>query len=137
MKTPESTLFERARVAKSEPISWTTLFAGLVVVGFANGISLHAMDALRDNAVGALLRTFDISGIVWIALIICCLFLLRPTTYPATRGDQAAAILSVAFFLMPAPSVELDRLVRLGRLSRGQRSRPVPTVAAGAGFCLH
>ena len=101
-----------ARVVKSELISWTTLFAGLVVVGFVNGIS--PMDALREDAVGTLLRTFDISGIVWLALIICCLFLIRPTSTPATRWDQAAATLSVAFFLMPAPSLSWIGLSGLG-----------------------
>ena len=113
MKTPRDAL-DMARVAKSEPISWTTLLAGLVVVGFVNGISLYA-----DGCSARQCRRRSTPYIRHQRYRLDRADHLLPVftsadQHPATRWDQAAAILSVAFFLMPAPSLSWIGLSGLG-----------------------
>jgi len=86
-------------------ISWNILFAGLVVVGFANGVSHRLMNALSEAGGRAFLGMFDISAIVWIALAVCTLFLLGPPKRAASKGDKVAATLAIAAFLVPIPQL--------------------------------
>ena len=94
--------------------SWNIIFAGLIVVGFANGVSHRVVKALSEDSGQAFLNTFDISAIVWIALAVCTLFLLGPPHRPASKGDQAAAVLAIAAFLVPVPQLSWLALSGLG-----------------------
>ncbi|MET0941131.1 MAG: hypothetical protein ABWY13_07195 [Mesorhizobium sp.] len=95
-------------------LSWNILFAGLAVIGFANGMSHRAMAALRDDPGQALLLTFDVSAIVWVALIAAVGFLLRPPRRSASKRDGLVAILAIAVFLAPAPQLSWLALSGLG-----------------------
>src|SRR4051794_20513112 len=76
------------------------LFAGLVVVGFTNGITNRVVWSVAENGItAALLGTFDISVIVWSALIISVTFALRGPVQPITRSDLIVAGCAIAAFL--------------------------------------
>ncbi|MGO4706473.1 hypothetical protein AB4072_11955 [Microvirga sp. 2MCAF38] len=78
------------------------LFAGLVVIGFINGILERIMVSVSgDGIVGALLNTFDISVIVWSACLIGLSFLLREPAQPTGRSDWVVATVVLAAFLVP------------------------------------
>src|SRR3954469_5756213 len=65
-------------------VSRNELFAGLVLVGFANGISPRAVHSVVENGfAAALLSTFDISVIVWSACVVGISFVLRDPAQPA------------------------------------------------------
>ena len=86
-------------------LSWNVLFAGLALIGFVNGIAHRAISALRDDPGQAFLLTFDVSAIIWVALIVVILFLLRPPYHGVTKRDGIAASLAIAIFLAPAPQL--------------------------------
>ncbi len=84
-------------------VSRNELFAGLVLVGFANGISDRVVHSVvRDGITAALLSTFSISVIVWSACAIGISFVLRGPLQPATRFDLTIAGVALAAFLLPA-----------------------------------
>ncbi len=95
-------------------ISWNILFAGLVAIGFANGISHRAMTELRDDPGQAFLNTFQISAIVWVALVVAVSFLFRPPNRSMSNPDGIAAALAIATFLAPAPPLSWLALAGLG-----------------------
>jgi exosortase/archaeosortase family protein len=78
------------------------LFAGLVIIGFANGIVARIADGLRSRSlVDAVMNTFDISAIIWIALVVGVVLLLRSPRLPVTKIDQLVAAGAAAAFLVP------------------------------------
>ncbi|NIX75682.1 hypothetical protein [Microvirga terricola] len=90
------------RQAKGTGVSRNELFAGLVVLGFCNGISERVIVSVTENGIGAsLLSTFDTSVIVWSALAIAISFILREPARPMTRLDIAAAACALVAFLVP------------------------------------
>ena len=78
------------------------LFAGLCILGFANGIAgrVH-FSVIRDGAALALANTFSISAIVWIALVACPVLLLRAPREPPTGADLTIAACALAAFMLP------------------------------------
>jgi hypothetical protein len=83
-------------------VSRNELFAGLAMVGFANGISEIVISSVSDNGIAsALLSTFDISVIVWSACAISVAFLLREPTQPVERSDWIVAGCVLAALLVP------------------------------------
>lgn len=83
-------------------ISRNELFAGLILIGFANGISGNVISTVTQNGiVAALLGTFNISVIVWSACAISITFLLRGLAQPIRRSDWIIAIGALAAFLVP------------------------------------
>jgi exosortase/archaeosortase family protein len=82
--------------------SMNELFAGLIVVGFANGISESATNmVLEEGLLTAVLSTFNISVLVWVALASGVSFLLRGPTLPLTRLGWIAAGIALAAILVP------------------------------------
>lgn len=80
------------------------LFAGLVVVGFLNGIAVRLVRDFREDSFTELvMNTFEISAIVWIALAVSVCFLHRSPQAPLTRADGIAATAATATFLIPIP----------------------------------
>jgi hypothetical protein len=78
------------------------LFAALVAIGFANGIVIRLAEGFRNEELAKLvLNTFDISAIVWIALIVGIAFVLRPPRRAATSADQFVAAATASAFLIP------------------------------------
>jgi hypothetical protein len=78
------------------------LFAALVAIGFANGIVIRLQEGFRNEELAKLvLNTFDISAIVWIALVVGIVFLLRPPRRSATMTDQLVAAATASAFLIP------------------------------------
>jgi exosortase/archaeosortase family protein len=78
------------------------LFAGLVLVGFANGITGQAVTVIRDNGViSAVLTTFDVSVIVWCAAALALSSLWRASAQPLKHADLAVATAAAACFLAP------------------------------------
>jgi exosortase/archaeosortase family protein len=86
----------------SSVVARNELFAGLVLLGFANGISERIIHALaRDGFLTSLLQSFDISLLVWSACVISIAFLLRSPRQRVSLFDTAAALCAVAAFLFP------------------------------------
>lgn len=80
------------------------LFLGVAVVGFANGISEKVATAIRrEGLAAAVFDTFGVSIVVWAAVIVAALLLLRAERRPAGRLDLWVAALACAAFLVPAP----------------------------------
>ncbi|HWK64578.1 MAG TPA: hypothetical protein VNS34_06535 [Rhizobiaceae bacterium] len=88
---------------------WLTrneLYSGLAVVGFANGMSERASDEIaRAGVTGALFNTFDVSAIVWAALIVALWLLLRAEPERVRTADIAVGVSASAAFLVPVPSL--------------------------------
>src|SRR3954462_9653444 len=82
-------------------VSRNELFAGLVLVGFVNGISARAVYSVVENGAAALLSTFDISVIVWCACAVGISFVLRGPAQPAARFDFILAGVALSAFLVP------------------------------------
>lgn len=81
-------------------------FAGLVVIGFANGSSeIVAQRASTNGWAPALLDAFGISVIVWGALLSVLVLLLRAPAEPVRRADIPVAILAASAFLIPIPAL--------------------------------
>jgi len=94
-------------------ISRNELFAGLVLVGFANGISTHVVHSVVENGIEtALLTTFGISVIVWSACAIGVSFVLRGPVQLATHLDFVLAGFALAAF--PVPVAPLSWLTTSG-----------------------
>jgi hypothetical protein len=82
------------------------LFAALIVIGFANGVVLRIAEGFRDREFTDLaMNTFDISAIVWIALIVGIAFVLRSAVQSVTTSDQVVAAAAAAAFLVPVAPV--------------------------------
>lgn len=95
-------------------VSRSHLYSGLVVIGFANGVSERVSDALaRDGAVSALLDTFGVSVVVWAAAVAVTLLLLRAPQQPAGRMDIALAVAALIAFLIPIPQLSWLALTAL------------------------
>ena len=83
-------------------VSRNELFAGLVLVGFVNGISARAVHSVVENGIAAaLLSTFEISVIVWSACAVGISFVLRGPAQPAARFDFILAGVALSAFLVP------------------------------------
>jgi hypothetical protein len=83
-------------------VSRNEVFAALVAIGFANGISERIVVAIKeDGFLPALLDTFDISIIVWAACMVGIIFLLREPIQPVSRSDRLVAVGALAAFLTP------------------------------------
>ncbi|MEZ0171226.1 hypothetical protein [Microvirga sp. TS319] len=83
-------------------VSRNELFAGLVLLGFANGISGRVISSVVEDGIApALLSTFNISVIVWSACAIGISFLLRGPVQPVRTFDRVITICVLVAVLMP------------------------------------
>jgi hypothetical protein len=128
----ESTMTNQAGLAAGH--SRGELFAGLSVLGFANGIAGRVCRAiLDDGAAAALASTFGISAIVWVAFIACPAMLLRGPREPLGRADLVMAAGVLTATMLPFSSLSWVALTGLALyilrdvwVSRGRRlSLPV------------
>jgi hypothetical protein len=80
------------------------LFAGLTLLGFANGIVGRVTTAILDEGpTAALANTFNVSAVVWVAFIASPALLLRESREPLRRAD-----LIVAAFVLTAAMLPFD-----------------------------
>jgi hypothetical protein len=83
-------------------LSRAELFAGLSILGFANGIAGRLHHAvLQDGAVAALISTFNISAVVWVAFFACPALLLRAPREPPVQADLIVAACAFGAFMLP------------------------------------
>ncbi len=91
------------RQAIASFVSRGELFAGLIVVGFANGVGEAMSQAVaKAGLAAALMSTFDISIIVWSAWALCIMFLLHSPTQPVSRLDGVVTALALLAVVVPA-----------------------------------
>ena len=110
------------------------LFAALCVLGFANGSFGRILGMVDAYGVGpALLRTFDISAVVWLAFLACPGLLLRSPGRAPDRADLAVAACAAAAFLLPVGPASWVALTGLGLYLV---ARPDGPSMRGAGWIL-
>lgn len=82
------------------------LFGGLAIIGFINGISERAADKVtRSGVANAIFNTFDVSVIVWAALLVALWLLLHAQRTSVGPGDIAVGVAASIAFLIPVPSL--------------------------------
>lgn len=87
-------------------ISRNSLFAGLVVMAFANGIAENIARQIGEMGVAlAVINTFGISVFVWAALLAAIVLLWRGRGPRATTLDLVVAAFVTAAILLPIPSL--------------------------------
>jgi hypothetical protein len=90
-------------------------FAGLFVLGFANGICTQIRQGIAESSVGgAILDTFGISVLVWAACFIALSLLLRHPAEPVTRRDLILGSAVIAATLFPSSKLSWLALTGLG-----------------------
>lgn len=107
-----------------------TLYAGLVLIGFCNGISEKVFSGVvQDGLLYSVLNTFNVSVIVWGACLAVILMLYRGgLDRPVERLDLAVAAMAALLFLVPVPSLSWLALAMLAcwlvaTSARGSTSR--------------
>lgn len=91
---------------RAAPVTRGLLFGGLIVVGFANGISERVAEQISGSGVAtAVFNTFGVSAVVWAAAIVALWLLAQAPREAATRMDFAAAAAASIAFLLPVPSL--------------------------------
>ena len=91
------------------------LFAGLFLLAFANGIEPRISRALSDGVIwAAILNTFEISAIVWMACWMAIALLLRPLEERASGTDLLVGLGVVATTLVPFAQLSWIGLTGLG-----------------------
>lgn len=119
----ESSVAAGLSQGSSSSVSRNELFGGLVLLGFANGLSGRVISsAVEHGTATALLSTFDTSVIVWTACAISVVFLLRGPAQPVKTVDRVVAAGFVAAILMPA--APLSWLALTGLAIHLMRSSP-------------
>jgi len=90
-------------------------FAGLFILGFSNGIFERIMQAIAQGTFeSAILNTFGISVLVWVACFIAVSLLLRQPPEPVTRNDLILGLAVTAAVLVPSSKASLIALTGLG-----------------------
>lgn len=87
-------------------ISRNRLFAGLVVLAFANGITENIGREVGEMGVAfALINTFGISVFVWAALLASIVLLWRGPSRRSSTLDLGVGAFATAAILLPIPSM--------------------------------
>jgi len=112
-------------------------FAALVGLGFANGLVARIRDAIADDPVNALLGTFDISVLVWLAFAFCMATMLKDRG-PVRRGDLRLGATALVAFMLPvdwlswiALTATALYLLRREASAAGAMEPPAPLRRAG------
>jgi exosortase/archaeosortase family protein len=108
-RSPDPARHETAAVLRADTaqhvrasLDRNELFAGLFVIGFANGILIRVVNGIRARELAdVLMNTFEISAILWVALFVGVSFLLRRPGAPVTHVDKAVAAGAAVAFLAP------------------------------------
>ena len=111
------------------------LFAGLLIIGFLNGAVGRVAEGLRRGDLAEMImNTFEISAIVWVAVIVAVVFLLRSGKLAATQADWLVATAATAGFLIPiAP---LSWIALSGLAVYTLRTSPTGSFARRGGWIL-
>jgi hypothetical protein len=90
-------------------------FAGLFILGFSNGIFERIAWTIENNTIeNAILGTFGISVLVWVACVIAVSLLLRQPPEPVTRNDLILGVAVTAAALVPSAKASWIALTVLG-----------------------
>ena len=90
-------------------------FAGLFILGFSNGIFDRIMRAVAQGTIeSAILDTFGISVLVWVACFIAVSLLLRQPLAPVTRNDLILGLAIIAAVFVPSAKASWIALTGLG-----------------------
>jgi exosortase/archaeosortase family protein len=90
-------------------------FAGLFILGFSNGIFERVTWAIEKGTIeNAILGTFGISVLVWVACFIAVSLLLRQPPEPVTRNDLILGVAVAVAVLIPSAKVSWVALTVLG-----------------------
>jgi len=90
-------------------------FAGLFILGFSNGIFERITWAIEKGTIAnAILGTFGISVLVWVACFIAVSLLLRQPPEPVTRNDLILGAAVIVAGLVPSAKVSWIALTGLG-----------------------
>jgi exosortase/archaeosortase family protein len=90
-------------------------FAGLFILGFSNGIFERIARMIADIPIeNAILATFGISVLVWVACFIAVSLLLRQPPEPVTRNDLILGVAVTVAVLIPSAKVSWIALTGLG-----------------------
>ncbi|TGD94851.1 hypothetical protein [Methylobacterium nonmethylotrophicum] len=95
---------DRPATAARDPAVLTRggLFAALFGLGFANGMAQSAAGAIQTSGLAeAVLHTFGVSVLVWVAAWLCPLWMLQSRAQPPARGDLIVAAGAIPAFLLP------------------------------------
>ncbi|HET6374858.1 MAG TPA: hypothetical protein VFF88_02310 [Methylocella sp.] len=124
---PASSAHASARGAAARSLSGTGIsstgqkvrrgefFAGLFILGFANGIFEKIPSSIaQETFFGALSDTFGISILVWAASFLAVGLLLRLPDGPVTRSDALAGAAAAAAALLPSTYASFIALTGLG-----------------------
>lgn len=89
-------------IAQSGRLTRGDLFAGLCVLGAANGVADRVTGSVSGaGPIEAVLETFGISVLVWVALWISPSLMLEARSRAPTRADFAVAVVAVFAILLP------------------------------------
>ena len=90
-------------------------FAGLFILGFSNGIFERIAWAIANVTIAnAILVTFGISVLVWVACFIAVSLLLRQPPEPMTRNDLILGVAVFVAVLVPSARASWIALTGLG-----------------------
>jgi exosortase/archaeosortase family protein len=90
-------------------------FAGLFILGFSNGIFERITRMIANIPIeNAILDTFGISVLVWVACFIAVSLLLRQPPEPMTRNDLFLGVAVFVAVLVPSARVSWIALTGLG-----------------------
>ena len=90
-------------------------FAGLFILGFSNGIFDRIMRAVAQGTIeSAILDTFGISVLVWVACFIAVSLLLRQPLAPVTRNDLILGLAVTVAVFVPSAKASWIALTGLG-----------------------
>jgi exosortase/archaeosortase family protein len=106
-----ASFFSNMRLA----VSRGEFFAGVFILGFSNGIFAQIMQAIAQSSIeNAILDTFGISVLVWVACFIAMSLLLRQPPEPVTRNDMILGLAITAAALVPFARASWIALAGLG-----------------------
>lgn len=104
-----------ARTAFSLEVRRRDLFAALAVVGIANGLIARVLESAGNIGwLSALLNTFDISALVWVALYMIPARIWQADDEPMTRTDIALGLMCLVAFFIPISQASWLALTALG-----------------------
>ena len=90
-------------------------FAGLFILGFSNGIFERIASAIENGTIAnAILGTFGISVLIWVACFIAVSLLLRQPPEPVTRNDLILGVAVTVAALVPSAKASWIALTGLG-----------------------
>src|SRR3954454_17086472 len=99
----EPSAIERHRWRLSGWISRGQLFAGLLILPCANGLAARAIEASRELGWHALTAGFNVSAIVWLAVLASLGLVLRTSEEKVNAIDLVIGAIVVALTAVPVP----------------------------------